>query len=227
MKENEVKISVIIRTYNSAKYVKEAIDSILKQTIEPDLYEIVVVDDGSTDNTKDILDLYKNRIKLIEQEHKGAIQALNTGIKKAQGIYVILLDADDMFTPQILEKMLNVFEKSKGIDFVYCDYHERDMETGKQRIISLRDNIFHSVAGGIMFKKKILEESGMYNENLIFPEYDLLIKLQKKYKGEYIPHPLFVYRRYSKSITADKEKVRMGKEQLFAKYGPIKGLRDY
>ena len=60
MKENEVKISVIVRTYNSAKCVKEAINSILKQTIELDLYEIVVVDDGSTDKTKDILDLYKN-----------------------------------------------------------------------------------------------------------------------------------------------------------------------
>jgi len=222
-----MKISVIVRTYNSAKYVKGAIDSILQQTIQPDLYEIVVVDDGSTDNTKDILDLYKGRIRLIEEKHRGAIRALNVGIREAQGNYVILLDADDMFEPRILEEMLNVFEKEKDIDFVYCDYWEKDMETGKQKIISLKNNIFHSVAGGILFRKRIVEENGLYDENLIFPEYDLLIKLQKKYKGAYISKPLYIYRRHQNSITADKEKVRIGKEQLFVRYGEIKDLRDY
>lgn len=221
------KISIIIRTYNSEHFVKDAIDSILQQTIAPDLYEILVVDDGSTDNTKNILAQYGDKIRLIKQNHKGPIRTLNTGIVYAKGTYIILLDADDIFCPGILEEMFNVFEKEKNINFVYCDYYERDMETGKQKIISLKDNIFKSTAGGIMFKKKILEEVGMYDENLIFPEYDLLIKFQKKYKKAYIPQPLFVYRRHKQSITADKEKVKIGKEQLFAKYGPIKGLREY
>ncbi len=220
-------ISVIIRAYNASRFVRKAIESVFRQTINPKIYEIVVVDDGSTDETEKILSSYEDKIKLIRQKHKGHIRALNTGIIQARGAYVILLDSDDLFKPEILKKMLDVFENEKDIDFVYCDYYEKDMTSGKQKIVSLRDNVFNSVAVGIMFRKRILEETGLYDENLIFPEYDLLIKAQKKYKSAYISQPLFIYQRHGASITANKEKVRIGKEQLFAKYGFIKGLRSY
>jgi len=227
MPPQKIKISVIIRAYNSGKFIKEAIDSVLNQTINQNFYEIVVIDDGSTDNTGGALKPYKNQIRLIKLKHLGNVKALNRGIVEAKGRYLIILDADDLFLPDILEKMLSLFKKKKNIDFIYCDYYEKDIKNGRKKKVSLKSNIFNSIAGGIMFKKKMLEKLGMYNQKLIFPEYDILIKAKKKYKGFYLPQPLFVYRRHKNSITANKEKVELGKRQLFSKYGQIKGLKKY
>jgi len=221
------KVTIIIRTCNSEKFVRGAIESTLKQNAPSALYEILAVDDGSTDNTKEILKSYGNKIRLIEQESKGYVKAINCGIINARGEYIILLDADDTFEPTIISEMLSIFENEEDLGFVYCDYYEKNMETGEVKVVSLKDNIFNSVAGGIMFRKEVLEEVGMYSESLVFPEYDLLIKVIKKYKGRHVSRPLFTYCRHKDSLTADKERVRIGKEQLFAKYGVIEDIRGY
>jgi spore coat polysaccharide biosynthesis protein SpsF len=223
----EVKISVIIRTHNSANFVKNAVDSVLNQTLSKELYEILVIDDGSTDATKDILKNYGNKIRLIEGRELGAVKSANLGIENSRGEYVILLDSDDVFEPNALEEMLTAIQDSYA-DLVYCDYFEKDIENSKIKTISLKDNIFNSVAGGILFKELLLKDLGGYDESLIFPEYDLLIKLmRKKYKYTHVPISLFTYVRHKRSLTADKEIVRKGFKQLFDKYGEIKGLRKY
>ncbi|MBL7124609.1 MAG: glycosyltransferase [Dehalococcoidales bacterium] len=223
----EKKVTVIIRNYNQGAFIGKAIDSALNQVLPSHLYEILVIDDGSTDGSPDILETYRNKIGVITQQHKGAIPALNSGIANARGEYIILLDADDTFEPEILSQMFNILERERGVSFVYCDYYEKDIETDEAKVFSLKDNIFNSVAVGIMFRKGILEEAGGYDESLIFPEYDLLIKVMKKYKGKYIPRPLFTRYRHKDSITADTDKVRAGMQQLYDRYGKIKGLRDY
>lgn len=224
--ENKIKVSVIVRTHNSEKFVRKAIESLMNQTLSKELYEIIVIDDDSTDGTISALKDYAKWIRLFKERKLGAVRALNFGIKRAMGEYFIVLDSDDYFEPTILEEMLKIMEKEKPA-FVYCDYYEKNVENGSIKIISLKDNIFNSVAVGIMFRKKIVEEIGGYDEELIFPEYDLLIKILKKYKGKYIPKPLFTYVRHRKSMTANKETVEKGFKQLFNKYGKIKGLRRY
>jgi len=219
-------VTVIIRTHNSERFVRKAIESVLNQDISPRQYEILVIDDGSTDATRRILKSYGRKIRLIEQKGLGYVRAINYGIINARCPYVILLDADDIFQPSIILEMSRVFTQEKDLSFVYCDYYERDTENKKTRIVSLK-NIFNSVAAGIMFKKNVLRAVGMYDENFVFPEYDLLIKITKKYKGKHIPKPLFTYHRHESSLTADRQRVRLGRRQLFAKYGNIKGLRDY
>lgn len=221
------KVSIIIRTYNSGRFVTNAVESALKQETPSGLYEILVVDDGSTDNTRETLKSYGNKIRVIEQQRRGYVNAMNCGISNTEGEYIILLDADDTFEPEIISEMLSVFENERELGFVYCDYYEKNMETDETKVISLKENIFNSVAEGIMFRKEVVEEVGMYDESLVFAEYDLLIKVVKKYQGKHIPRPLFTYHRHKGSITADQEKVRVGKEQLFARYGVIEGLRDY
>ncbi|MBU4461496.1 glycosyltransferase family 2 protein [Patescibacteria group bacterium] len=226
MKNSSCKISVIIRSYNSESFIKDAIQSALDQSLSKKLYEIVVIDDGSSDNTLTILENYKKQLRIIKQPHLGPIKALNIGVKESKENHIIILDSDDTFKRNILEKLYFAIKKGKNVKFSYCDYKEAALNK-KNKVISLKENIFNSIAGGIMYKKELLEEFNGYDENLIFPEYDLLFKVSRKYKGAYIQEPLYVYRRRKNSITGDKNIVELGKKQLFSKYGVIKGLRNY
>ena len=87
---------------------------------------------------------------------------------------------------------------------MYCDYFE-ESEEGNVKIVSLKDNIFNALGGGILIEKKIFDDIGYYDEDLILPEYDVLIKLIEKYKGIYIPRPMYLYKRRPGSITGDKK----------------------
>lgn len=223
----EVKITVIIRTHNSENFVNRAINSVLNQTLPNNLYEILVVDDGSIDNTRNMLLSYGDKIRFIKKKNLGPIKAINVGIREARGKYFVLLDSDDTFEVNALEEWLSAIEKDK-YDFVCSDYYELNDEKNEVKTVSLRDNIFNSVAGGIIFKKSSVDALNGYDEKFFFPEYDLLIKLIKNdCKYHYVEKPLFTYFRHNESLTANKEAVKKGFEQLFNKYGYIKGLRRY
>lgn len=125
-------VSVIIPSYNAGRYVKEAVDSALAQTYKN--IEIIVVDDGSTDNTKEILEPYiaARKIKYIYQANKGLAGARNIGIKNSKGEYVAFLDADDIFLPEKIEKQVSQMEANPACDMSYCDlYHFWDEEPDK------------------------------------------------------------------------------------------------
>jgi spore coat polysaccharide biosynthesis protein SpsF len=225
--ESGKKVSIIIRSYNQENFLRQAVDSAINQTLPVDLYEVLVIEDGSTDSSPEILKSYGNRIRLKAQPNQGPIRAINTGIASAKGEYIIFLDADDIFEADILKRMFDTLEEDKNVDFVYCDYYEKDMDTGETRLVSLEGNIFNSVGGGIMFRKAVLVAAGGYDDNLVFPEYDMLMKMTKLHRGTYIPLPLFTYRRHHGSITSDPAVVATGMRQLFERYGRIPGLRDY
>lgn len=211
-------ISVIIRSHNSEDFIKYAIDSALNQSLNPEYYEIIVVEDGSTDNTRELLEKYKLNIEVIETGGLGAIEAANLGIKFSKGDYFILLDSDDYFELSALEEFYNALMKTKS-DFVYSDYFEKHLDTREIKTISLKENILNSVAGGILFKKSVFTKMGMYNTEIIFPEYEILIKLMKSnYKGLHIPKPLFTYCRHDSSLTGNKKWIKKGLNQLNGMY---------
>lgn len=225
--KQKIVISVIMRTHNSEKTISKALDSLLHQNLSTDLYEILIIDDGSTDTTLDVLREYGHKIRLVAKKRTGYIDSANIGITKSGGQYVILLDSDDYFEPSLLRELLNAIEKN-GVDFVYCDYCEKNGSDGTVRKISLKDDIFKSVASGILFKRELLEKAGGYDEKFIFPEYDLLIKLIRSgCKSRHVPEALFTYVRHVGSVTADQDRVKQGLRQLFDKYGEIEGLRLY
>lgn len=215
-----MELSVIIRTYNSAGFAQEAIDSTLNQTLDRDHYEIIVVDDGSSDGTTDLLRDYDNRIRIIAQDHQGAAQASNRGIMESRGTYVTLLDADDALERNALESMLGAMQRDPSIDFLYYDYIE---ESGAQKkIVSTKDNIFDTLACGIIFRRSLFDEAGLYDGSLVFGEYDLLIRLMRLKKiGRHIPLAFYHYRRTGHSLTSDKDRVEKGIAQLREKYGVI------
>jgi len=222
-----IDISVIIRTYNSANMVAKAIESALNQSLERIRYEIIVVDDGSSDATLRIVKEYGSKIRLIENSHVGPAKASNRGILESQGRYVILLDSDDELFFGTLQTMLGGFQKDSAADFVYSDYIE--IKGNEENIVSTKENIFNTLACGILFKKSLFDEVGGYDANLVFGEYDLLLRLLNKQKiGKHLPTTLYRYYRTEGSLTFDKNRVEKGMRQLKEKYGNItENIRTY
>jgi glycosyltransferase involved in cell wall biosynthesis len=119
-------VSVIIPTYNMARFVSEAVRSVLEQTYPK--YEVIVVDDGSTDATKDELDKFGDQIRYLHQDNRGPSAARNLGIKIARGEYICFLDSDDLWLPNKLIVQHDFMERNHDIDFVFSDHEEFNAE---------------------------------------------------------------------------------------------------
>ncbi|MCZ7384080.1 MAG: glycosyltransferase family A protein [Candidatus Methanoperedens sp.] len=213
-------ISVIVAAYNCEKYIEKALQSVFSQTLPENNYEIIVVNDGSTDNTSEILDRYADRIKLITQENKGLIASCNRAIGKASGDFLIRLDADDYFDKELLSASLKILKTNPEFYCTYTDRYEVDELTGKQSTISVgQKNLFDMVACGIMFRKEVFETIGLY-ENLLFEEYDLMLRFFKKgFNAYYIQKPLYYYVRHKSNMTQQKDYWKNGWKQLADKWG--------
>lgn len=149
-----LKVSIIIPSYNAEKYVRECIDSVLEQRDFED-YEVIVVDDCSTDNTLSILKSYNNpKLKIIEQEkNAGPSVARNVGMDKSQGEYLLFVDADDILEPTTLSRLWKHVECHPGIDFVYgrtctfpdVDYYKKSYDFDKKKNILTFDDDLNNV----------------------------------------------------------------------------------
>lgn len=209
------KISVIIPTYNSAKYIKDTIESVLNQTYK-DL-EIIVVDDGSTDNTKDIVSKYQ--VKYIYQENKGPAAARNRGIKEAQGEYIAFLDSDDVWMVEKLEKQMAIFENSTYA-MIYCDMSHKVNEkivhksylkekgyrgpgSGDIHERLLKENFIFTPT--VLVKKEVLKKTGYFDESYkICEDYKMWLTIAKKYQIAFLDEVLVIRTRNSLNITKDE-----------------------
>jgi len=225
-----MKVSIIIPAYNAQNTIRKSVDSALNQKFPKEDFEVIVINDGSTDETSEILKKYDKKIKVINQRNKGFLKAANHGFRIAEGKYVIKLDADDYFKPTILKEMVKVLDQKPEIDFVYSNYYEKTPQ-GWIKIISTKNNIFNTAGGGVMFRKNKLAREGFYREDIKFAEYDLLLRTQDKWKGYYIQKPLFYYNRRKESLTGSKKWLKDSIAQL-KKIHPkrlkeIKKIRKY
>ena len=116
MKNNQL-VSTIIPVYNGEKYIDDAIQSIFSQNYQP--IELIVINDGSTDNTGEILRGYGQKIHVFDQDNQGISSALNLGISKANGSFFAFLDADDLWTPEKIFHQMQIFNESPGVDIVF------------------------------------------------------------------------------------------------------------
>jgi O-antigen biosynthesis protein len=223
-----MKISLILRTYNDEEVIRRALTSALQQTYEN--FEIIIVNDGSTDTTGEILATYTNpRIRVITQQNQGPYKAAHTGLAACSGEIIMLLDADDELVPDAMEMIAATFSTSNDsnnlIGFAYCDYYELE-ENGKSKVVSTQ-NIFNTVACTTFFRKSVLDNVGFWDTAFLLPEYDLLMRVKQKYAGKHIPVPLYIYHRHSGSLTAGDDFIEKAKKQLFAKYGVLEGFKEY
>jgi len=229
---SQPKVSIIIPTYNYGRYIQKAIDSVLAQTFQD--FEIIVVDDGSIDNTREIIECqYKDKVRYFYQEHKGAPAARNRGIEESKGEYLVFLDADDYFLPENLEKKIKFLDTHPKYGWVYSDGYFIDETTQKKERASVRlgynklgvkaGNILRELlikpiipTLAVMIRKECLEKVGDFDERLpCLQDYDLWIRVASLYSVGYIDEPLYVKVLHRESISNRTDKEEGYKARLY------------
>lgn len=225
----EIKISVVIPTYNREKTIKRCIFSILKQTQKP--FEIIVVDDGSTDRTTELVEsLNDESIRLIRQNHKGAQVARNMGILNARGNYIAFLDSDDEWMPNCVETYLKCLADGNENKVLFADCYvlnEVKNETKIWRLPGKSGNVYGFLlaqAGpmfqGMLAPKDALIKAGLLDEHVVaFQEWDTAIALSKENRFVHIKRPLFIYHMHEGDTISKSKKAGIeGYDYIVTKY---------
>ena len=202
-------ISVIMPVFNAKLYLEESIESILNQSVKN--FEFIIINDGSTDNSLDIIRQYKkidSRIKVINQENQGVTKSLNVGIKISKGKYLARMDADDISVKNRFEEQIKWLEeynydfccsrtwwleKNKGSNLIYC-------------FIPFKISIKYTnpfIHGTYFFKKSIYDEIGGYNEKYIFSQDYIFMRevIKRGYKIKYLKKILYKSRLLSDGVS--------------------------
>ncbi|MDD2388677.1 MAG: glycosyltransferase [Desulfobacterales bacterium] len=197
------KVSVIIPTYNRARLLEEAIDSVLSQTFTG--YELIVVDDGSTDDTGEVLASCEDRIRVIRQNNQGVSSARNAGIASASGDLITFLDSDDLWLPDKLIRQVEFFQQTP--DALICQTEEIWIRNGirvnpKKRHRKRSGMIFEPSLklclvspSAVMIRRSLFDKVGIFDEDLpACEDYDLWLRISCRYPVYLIDEPLIVKR---------------------------------
>ena len=227
-------VSIIITSFNYDKFIEESIKSCLNQETDCK-FEIIVVDDGSNDKTKDILSKYSDLCNIFCIENSGVEAASNIGIKNAKSNYFIRLDADDSIKKNLVQTLFNHIEKSQSA-FAYSNYDSIDEAGHIINSVFLpkysEGEIFNRgdfLASGTIINKDIFYKIGGYNEqhkNCGLENYELILKfIYKGFKGSFIEDNLFNYRIHSSNMSLNRRKSLIEYGKVFFKsqgYGEFK-----
>lgn len=224
-----MKISVIIPTYNTANLVGQAIESVNNSTYKN--FEIIVVDDGSTDNTKEVIEQLKIKFDFIYiyQQNKGLAGARNTGIENARGDFLVFLDSDDLVLPQKFQMQIEYFSNNKNADAVYSlsdcfvedDVNDRfniglPVFEGNVLTNLLFGNFMH--VNSLMVKTSTVREVGMFNVNYKeLEDWDLWLRMSLK--GAYfycIKEVLSLVRVRKGSMTNNQDKMNKAMDKVLS-----------
>lgn len=219
----DIKVTVYIPVYNYGKYVGKAIESVFKQTLKN--WELLVINDGSTDETEKILKKYEpyDRVTIVNQENKGLTVTCNIALRLAKGEYFIRLDSDDYLDENALLVMSHFLDENPETGLVYPDYYlidehgeivsvERRAKAGDKADILL-DMPAHGAC--TMFRKRVLLEMGGYNEGITCQDgYDIWLRFIEMYKIGNVNLPLFYYRQHGGSLTENSKKILETRQKI-------------
>jgi glycosyltransferase involved in cell wall biosynthesis len=207
------KVSVIIPNYNYAQYVGEAIESVMNQTYKD--IEIVVVNNGSTDNSMDVLEKYSKRIRLINQENLGQSGSRKSGLEVVTGDYIAFLDADDIWDPQKIEKQMLLF--TPKVELVYCGinlFSEKSRTVIDTEIPTFRGScsdafieypgvsIVLSGESTSIFTRSLLNKVGGFDPDLNSAAgWDFFRRCSKFSDFDFVPEPLVNYRIHTSNMS--------------------------
>lgn len=206
MKNKNPHISVIVPVYNQEKFIGRCLRSILDQDFD-EKFEIILVDDGSTDRTNNVINLFKDEIKIIKNEKNiGLPASLNKAIKLAKAQYIVRVDADDYVNSNYLKILYLFLIQNNNFDAVACDYYLVD---DNENVIERKNSYSDPIACGIMFRLDHLINIGLYDEKfLLNEEKDLRIRFLKRYNIYHIPLALYRYRMHANNMTKNKIKMK-------------------
>ena len=211
------KISVIIPTYNQEKYISRCIRSVLSQNINKDLYEVIVINDGSNDKSIEIIDKFKSDIKILNNEfNRGLPYSLNYGIRESSGSFIVRVDSDDYVNNKFLMYLSDFLAENPNTDAVASDYLIVD---DQEAVLSRENCLSNPIACAIMFRIEQLIEIGLYDEDFISrEEEDLRIRFEKFFSISRLEMPLYRYRKHLNNMTNDKDRMDFYKKKLENKY---------
>lgn len=217
---------MVICSYNAAATLSAALHSLEAQTLPTDFFEVIVVDDGSTDSTSTLVGKFRARY-LRNTSNRGLPASCNRGLAEALGKYFIRLDADDVFAPTILSTMLPLIESMKT-DMVSCDRYELPAHSLERREVRLDSfDIYKLIAIGVMMRRDLLLAIGGYRA-MFWEEYDLFIRyLIKSGKApRHVGEPLLTYTRRAQGMTASPDRVRTGWKEFMSQW-PLETARRF
>jgi glycosyltransferase involved in cell wall biosynthesis len=228
------RVDVIIPAYNAAKFLPQAIDSVAAQTFED--WRIVLVDDGSTDNTAEIVAPYAERLgpklKYIQQANAGLPAARNTAIRNSSAELLALLDADDIWLPERLAESVKVFENRPQVGLAYgfnsrIDADGAVIDTFTRRSKHAEGKIARYIymrlvqlpCPTITFRRAAVDEVGMFDETLRATEdRDLWVRIAMKYEVALVPKVIALYRTSPNAMTTDPERMLKAQRQFIEKH---------
>ena len=216
-----MKVSVIIPCFNREKYLSRAIRSALSQRFPRKDFEVVVVDDGSSDHSPQIAQDYADQIIYLRNEKNlGLPAARNIGIRRARGRYVVNLDSDDYIHEDLiyvehLHLALNPHWGAVSCDYLLVDENEQH--------ISRVSGIHRPIACGMMFRKDALISIGLYDETIqVCEEEDLRIRFMQRHYIGHVELPLYRYSRHGGNMTNNHRELLKYRKQIRKKYGNLR-----
>jgi glycosyltransferase involved in cell wall biosynthesis len=230
-----VEISIVIPTYNHERYIRDSIDSALNQTHKD--VEVIVVDDGGTDGTGEIVKSYGDKVTYIHQQNRGVTHAMNTGAKRTKGEFILFLSSDDILMPDIIEKQLEVLRNRPDVDFVYTDYYfmnedNKILETircpffedyGKRIAWMFRYCYF--MHDTVLFRRRLLEKVGFWDEDMPYAgEYWMWFKCLKVSNVAHISTPLVKYRIHGTQLTTHTKQIKKFRKETIRRARKLYGV---
>ena len=225
------RVSVVIPCYNHARFLGEAIQTVLNQTYRD--FEIIVVDDGSTDNTPQVVASFGDAVRCVRQENRGLAAARNAGVLAAKGAFVGLLDADDSWLPAYLARMVQAFGDDAMIGAVYCGWHYID-SVGRMlprinigvfprekmyRIMTFMDFLIPS---SVIVRRECFDQLGLFDESFRTAQgcedWDMWIRILTKYQMVGVPQALVKYRIHSDNMSSNLEQMERAKQVVVVKH---------
>ena len=192
-------ISVVITNYNYEKFLARSIRSALDQSYPKSKYEVMVIDDCSTDNSRKIIESYGEQIRTIyNSKNEGLAASCNIAIRQALGSFVIRVDADDYIHNDFLKLHQLFLANNKDMDATSSDYYEVDL---KEKIIRRKNGVTWPIACGIMYRVDQIIDLGLYDEILPREDVEFRQRFLKKYQIYNIPIPLYRYTIHEESKT--------------------------
>ena len=216
------KVSVIVAAFNQELFIGRCLRSLLHQSLSLSDYEIIVVNDGSTDKTSysltQFMDPNSTALRVINNQiNLGLPASLNKGIKQAKGEFIVRVDSDDFVNYNFLSFLYNYLLLNPKSDAVACDYILVD---DSESVIEHISSLDKPIACGIMFRRHQLFDIGLYDAQFLrHEERELRHRFEKKYSIEHLKIPLYRYRRHQNNITNDIREMQLHEERLVEKYG--------